>query len=188
MNSGLSVSRVGGDAQTKAMKAVVRSLKLELAQPRALAASAQSGSDLDKATQQQLRRGEKVTEIMKQPEYEPLPLEKEVVIIFAATNGYIDDVPKERVADYERDLYRFMDSVGKTVTAKIAKDKAWSADIEKEVRAMLDEFRKANSYTEEKAPAAASPRDKKPAPPAKPEGKTPSAPAKRTAKKPSATR
>src|SRR5947207_9448972 len=110
MNSGLSVSRVGGDAQTKAMKAVVRSLKLELAQYRELAAFAQFGSDLDKATQQQLRRGEKVTEIMKQLQYQPLPLEKEVVIIFAATNGFIDDVPKERVADSERDLYRFMDS------------------------------------------------------------------------------
>jgi F-type H+-transporting ATPase subunit alpha len=186
MNTGLSVSRVGGDAQTKAMKAVVRSLKLELAQYRELAAFAQFGSDLDKATQQQLRRGEKVTEIMKQPQYQPLPLEKEVVIIFAATNGYIDDVPKERVADYERDLYRFMDSVGKTVTAKIAKDRAWSADIEKEVRAMLDEFRKANPYTEEKA--AASPDDKKPQSPAKPEGKTPPAPAKPPAKTPSTTK
>jgi F-type H+-transporting ATPase subunit alpha len=186
MNTGLSVSRVGGDAQTKAMKAVVRSLKLELAQYRELAAFAQFGSDLDKATQQQLRRGEKVTEIMKQPQYEPLPLEKEVVIIFAATNGYIDEVPKERVADYERDLYRFMDSVGKNVTAKIAKDKAWSADIEKEVRAMLDEFKKTNTYTEDK-PAAASPDDKKPQAPAKPEAKKPEAPAKPAAK-PEATK
>jgi len=156
MNTGLSVSRVGGDAQTKAMKAVVRSLKLELAQYRELAAFAQFGSDLDKATQQQLRRGEKVTEIMKQPQYQPLPLEKEVVIIFAATNGFIDDVPKERVADFERDLYRYMDSMGKSVTAKIAKDKKFDADIEKEVRAMLEEFRKANPYTEEKAPPAAA--------------------------------
>src|SRR6185503_5612387 len=99
--------------------------------------------------------------------YEPLPLEKEVVIIFAATNGYIDDVPKDRVADYERDLYRFMDSTGKSVSAKIAKDKSWSADIEKEVRAMLDEFKKTTSYTDEKAPAAASQDGKKPQ--AKPE-------------------
>src|SRR5213595_3915053 len=156
MNTGLSVSRVGGDAQTKAMKAVVRSLKLELAQYRELAAFAQFGSDLDKATQQQLRRGEKVTEIMKQLQYQPLPLEKEVVIIFAATNGFIDDVPKERVADFERDLYRFMDSVGKNVSAKIAKDKAWSADIEKEVRAMLDEFKKSHPYTEEKPSTGAA--------------------------------
>jgi len=173
MNTGLSVSRVGGDAQTKAMKAVVRSLKLELAQYRELAAFAQFGSDLDKATQQQLRRGEKVTEIMKQPQYEPLSLEKEVVIIFAATNGFIDDVPKERVADYERDLYRFMDSVGKSVSAKIAKDKKWDAAIEKEVRSMLDEFKKTNTYTDEKAPAAASAGDKKPQTPAKPAAKTP---------------
>ena len=170
MNTGLSVSRVGGDAQTKAMKAVVRSLKLELAQYRELAAFAQFGSDLDKATQQQLRRGEKVTEIMKQPQYQPLPLEKEVVIIFAATNGFIDDVPKERVADFERDLYRFMDSVGKNVSAKIAKDKAWSAEIEKEVRAMLDEFKRAHPYSEEKAAAAPS-REEQP----KPAAKTPAA-------------
>src|SRR3954464_14930727 len=161
MNSGLSVSRVGGDAQTKAMKAVVKSLKSDLAQYRELAAFAQFGSDLDKATQQQLRRGERVVEVMKQPQYQPLSLVKEVVIIFAATNGFIDEVPKERVADYERDLYRYMDSVGKNVTVKIAKDKAWSADIEKEVRAMLDEFKKTSSYTEEKA-TAASPGGKKP--------------------------
>jgi F-type H+-transporting ATPase subunit alpha len=183
MNTGLSVSRVGGDAQTKAMKAVVRSLKLELAQYRELAAFAQFGSDLDKATQQQLRRGEKVTEIMKQPQYQPLPLEKEVVIIFAATNGYIDDVPKGRVADFERDLYRYMDSVGKNVTGKIAKDKAWSAEIEKEVRAMLDEFKKAHPYSEEKPSAGGASTDGKrpavpptpPASPATPAAKTPAA-------------
>jgi F-type H+-transporting ATPase subunit alpha len=176
MNTGLSVSRVGGDAQTKAMKAVVRSLKLELAQYRELAAFAQFGSDLDKATQQQLRRGEKVTEIMKQPQYQPLPLEKEVVIIFAATNGFIDDVPKERVVDYERDLYRFMDSVGKNVTAKIAKDKTWSPEIEKEVRGMLDDFKKANSYTDEKpSPGSASADGQRPSTP--PSTPTPKAPA-----------
>jgi F-type H+-transporting ATPase subunit alpha len=179
MNTGLSVSRVGGDAQTKAMKAVVRSLKLELAQYRELAAFAQFGSDLDKATQQQLRRGERVTEIMKQLQYQPLPLEKEVVIIFAATSGYIDDVPKERVADFERDLYRFMDSVGKNVTGKIAKDKNWSPEIEKDVRAMLDEFKKAHPYSDEKPSAGAGSADGKrpsaPPAPAKPAAKTPAA-------------
>src|SRR2546428_1039318 len=174
MNTGLSVSRVGGDAQTKAMKDVVQSLQLELAQYRELAAFAQFGSDLDKATQQQLRRGEKVTEIMKQPQYQPLPLETKGVIIFAATNGYIDDVPKERVADFERDLYRFMDSVGKNVTASIAKDKAWSAEIEKEVRAMLDEFKKAHPYSEEKPASAPSREKREPSTtPAKPAAKTP---------------
>jgi hypothetical protein len=110
------------------------------------------------------------------------------MIIFAATNGYIDEVPKERVADFERDLYRFMDSVGKNVTAKIAKDKAWSADIEKEVRAMLEEFKKANPYTDEKAPAAAPPEDKKPQAPANPEAKKPEPPAKPAAKTPSTTK
>src|SRR5947199_6505198 len=157
MNTGLSVSRVGGDAQTKAMKAVVRSLKLELAQYRELAAFAQFGSDLDKATQQQLRRGERVTEIMKQPQYQPLPLEKEVVIIFAATNGYLDDIPKERVSEFERELYRYMDSMGKSISGRIAKDRAWSAEIEKDVRAMLDEFKKTHPFTDEKPTEAPKP-------------------------------
>src|SRR4030081_4152097 len=91
MNSGLSVSRVGGDAQTKAMKAVVRGLRADIAQYRELAAFAQFGSDLDNATQQQLRRGEKTIEVMKQPQYQPLSLVKEVVIIYAVTNGYLAD-------------------------------------------------------------------------------------------------
>ena len=86
---------------------------------------------------------------MKQPQYQPLPLEKEVVIIFAATSGYLDDVPRDRVADFERDLYRYMDSIGKNVATQIAKG-TWSADIEKSVRAMLDEFKKAHPYGEEK--------------------------------------
>src|SRR5712671_3241512 len=102
VNVGLSVSRVGGAAQIKAMRAVVKSLKSDLAQYRELAAFAQFGSDLDKATQQQLRRGERTVEIMKQPQYEPLSLVKEVVIIFAATNGYLDDIPTPKVKDFER--------------------------------------------------------------------------------------
>jgi len=177
MNTGLSVSRVGGDAQTKAMKAVVRSLRLEIAQYRELAAFAQFGSDLDKATQQQLRRGERVTEIMKQPQYQPLSVEKEVVIIFAATSGYLDDVPTPKVGEFERDLYRYMDSVGKNVAARIAKDKVWNAEIEKDVRAMLEEFKKAHPYSD--APVAKPPPEEKkePSTPAKPAAKTP-APAK----------
>ncbi len=121
---------------------------------------------------------------MKQPQYQPLPLEKEVVIIFAATGGFIDDVPKERVADFERDLYRFMDSVGKSVTAKIAKDKTWNPEIEKEVRTMLEEFKKAHPYADERAPAAASPEDKKPPAAPSPEGKKAQPPAKPAAKTP----
>ena len=168
MNTGLSVSRVGGDAQTKAMKAVVKSLKLELAQFRELAAFAQFGSDLDKATQAQLRRGERVTEVMKQPQYQPVPLEKQVTIIFAVTNGYLDDVPVAKVRDFERDLSRFMDTQYKPLADTIAKDRKFDADIEKQVRAMLDEFKKTVSYDDEKAAApkasgqAKAPDDKAP--------------------------
>ena len=154
MNSGLSVSRVGGDAQTKAMKAVVKSLKSDLAQYRELAAFAQFGSDLDKATQAQLRRGERVVEVMKQPQYQPLPLVKEVVIIFAVTNGYLDDVPAGKVRDFERDLFRFMDSQHKPLADSIATAKKLDEATEKQVRAMLGEFKKTNSYAPaEKAPA-----------------------------------
>src|SRR4030081_2623423 len=104
VNVGLSVSRVGSSAQTKAMKKVVKGLKADLAQYRELAAFAQFGSDLDKATQQQLRRAERITQTMKQPQYQPLSLVQEVVIIFAASNGYVDDVPSARVKDFERHL------------------------------------------------------------------------------------
>jgi len=170
MNSGLSVSRVGGDAQTKAMKSVVKSLKADLAQYRELAAFAQFGADLDKATQQQLRRGERITEIMKQPQYRPLSLVQEVVIIFAASNGYVDDVPTARVRGFERDLYRFMETQYKPLADRIAKEKKFDAEIEKQVRAMIEEFKKTVSYDEAKAaakPVAASVRPGPAGPPSK---------------------
>ena len=153
MNTGLSVSRVGGDAQTKAIKAVVGGLKADLAQYRELAAFAQFGADLDKATQQQLRRGERVTEIMKQPQYEPLALEKQVVIIFAATSGYLDDVPIGKVREFERELYRFMDTQYGRIGQAIAETKRFDDEQKKQVRAMLDEFKKTKGYTQT-APAA----------------------------------
>jgi F-type H+-transporting ATPase subunit alpha len=171
MNSGLSVSRVGGDAQTKAMKAVVKSLKSDLAQYRELAAFAQFGSDLDKATQQQLRRGERVVEVMKQPQYQPLSLVREVVIIFAVSNGYLDDIPAGRVRDFERDLFRFMDAQYKKTADAIASSKKLDAEVEKQVRTMLDEFKKTSSYAEKPAEKAA-PKTAKPEP-AKPEAKKP---------------
>src|SRR2546430_8803266 len=155
MKNGLSVSRVGGDAQTKAMKSVVKSLKADLAQYRELAAFAQFGSDLDKATQQQLRRGERITEIMKQPQYQPLSLVQEVVIIFAASNGYVDDVPTIRVKDFERDLYRFMETQYKPLADKITNDKKLDPEIEKQLRAMIEEFKKTVSYDQAKVAAAA---------------------------------
>ena len=154
INSGLSVSRVGGDAQIKAMSKVTGSLKLDLGQYRELAAFAQFGSDLDKTTLQQLRRGERLVEMLKQPQYQPVPVEKEIVIIFCGTAGYLDDVPKEKVSDFERDLYRYMDSVGKKVADRILKEKKWTPEIEKDVRAMI-EFKKSHPYSDQPAPKPA---------------------------------
>ncbi|MCG5052188.1 MAG: F0F1 ATP synthase subunit alpha [Myxococcales bacterium] len=110
LNVGISVSRVGGAAQIAAMKKVAGKLRLELAQYRELAAFAQFGSDLDKATQQQLNRGARLTELLKQGQYEPLPVERQVLIIFAATNGYVDALPVSVVRRYESELYAFVDS------------------------------------------------------------------------------
>ena len=98
VNVGLSVSRVGGSAQTKAMKSVAGQLKLELAQYRDLAAFAKLASDLDKSTQNQLMRGEKLTELLKQPQYQPMAMEDQVAILYGATNGYVNDVPTPRLA------------------------------------------------------------------------------------------
>src|SRR5437867_339537 len=150
INTGLSVSRVGGDAQIKAMSKVTGSLRIDLGQYRELAAFAQFGSDLDKATQQQLRRGERITEIMKQPQYQPLSLVQEVVIIFAASNGYVDDVPTIRVKDFERDLYRFMETQYKPLADKITKDKKLDPEIEKQLRASTEEVKNTLSSDEAK--------------------------------------
>ena len=110
LNIGISVSRVGSAAQTKAMKKVAGPLKLDLAQYRALAAFAQFASDLDKATRDQLTRGEKLSEIVKQPQYQPLPVEKQVAILYAATKGELDDIPTPRVKEFEIQLYRFLET------------------------------------------------------------------------------
>src|SRR6185312_8061323 len=110
INVGNSVSRVGGSAQVKAMRQVAGTLRLDLAQFRELAAFAQFGSDLDKATLNQLNRGRRLVEVLKQPQYQPLPVEKQVIIIYAATNGYLDPVPVEQVRAYEIDLYKFLDT------------------------------------------------------------------------------
>ena len=112
VNVGLSVSRVGGNAQTKAMKSIAGTLRLELAQYRALAAFAQFGSDLDKASQQQLHRGIRLTEILKQGQYQPLPVEKQIAIIYAGTNGYLDDLTIEQCRPFEKELYDYLDAQG----------------------------------------------------------------------------
>jgi F-type H+-transporting ATPase subunit alpha len=145
VNVGLSVSRVGGAAQIAAMKKVAGKLRLELAQYRALAAFAQFGSDLDKATQQQLARGARITELLKQGQYVPLPVEKQILILFAATNGFIDSLPVESLGRYERELYAFADTQKRDFLKELAQKgsdgKAFDGLAEK-MRAVLTEFGK----------------------------------------------
>jgi F-type H+-transporting ATPase subunit alpha len=145
LNVGISVSRVGGAAQIAAMKKVAGKLRLELAQYRALAAFAQFGSDLDKATQQQLARGARITELLKQGQYVPLPVEKQILILFAATNGFVDGYPVEALGRYEKELYEFVDKSKADVMHEIAKKgtdgKAFDGLAEK-MRTVLTEFAK----------------------------------------------
>ncbi len=142
INVGNSVSRVGGSAQIKAMRQVAGSLRLDLAQYRELAAFAQFGSDLDPATQKQLNRGRRLTEILKQPQYQPLPVEKQVAIVFAATNGYLDDIAVDRLRAYEDGLYQFLDSRYPAVLAAIVEKKVLDDDVRAQLTAALDEYRK----------------------------------------------
>jgi F-type H+-transporting ATPase subunit alpha len=142
INVGNSVSRVGGSAQIKAMRQVAGSLRLDLAQYRELAAFAQFGSDLDAGTQRQLNRGKRLTEILKQPQYQPLPVEKQVAVVYAATNGYLDAVAVEKLRQYEDDLYRFLDTRFGALLTQIRDEKTLSDDIKKNLNAALDEFGK----------------------------------------------
>src|SRR2546429_596352 len=141
INVGNSVSRVGGAAQIKAMKQVAGSLRLDLAQYRELAAFAQFGSDLDKTTQAQLARGERLTEILKQPQYQPMDVEKQVLIIWSATNGYIDDVPIERIKKFEAELVRFIENSHPGVLQALREKKAIDADIQKDLEQSLKDFK-----------------------------------------------
>jgi F-type H+-transporting ATPase subunit alpha len=141
INVGISVSRVGGNAQTKAMKSIAGSLRLELAQYRALAAFAQFGSDLDKASIDQLNRGKHEVEILKQGQYHPLPLEKQVLIIFAATKGYLDDLPVEHCRKFEEELYRFAENAHRPVLEGIAKKKVLDDELRGKVTALIEEFK-----------------------------------------------
>jgi F-type H+-transporting ATPase subunit alpha len=129
LNIGISVSRVGSAAQTKAMKQVAGPLKLDLAQYRAIAAFAQFASDLDKATRDQLTRGEKLSEIVKQPQYQPLPVEKQVAILYVATKGQLDDIPTNRVKEFESGFYRFLESERPEILAKLGRTKALDDEI-----------------------------------------------------------
>jgi F-type H+-transporting ATPase subunit alpha len=140
INVGNSVSRVGGSAQIRAMRQVAGSLRLDLAQYRELAAFAQFGSDLDKATQAQLNRGRRLVEILKQPQYQPLAVEKQVAIIYAATKGFLDPVAIEDVRRYEEDLYRFLETRHPAVLSSVAEKKILDDDVKGALEAALKEF------------------------------------------------
>ena len=142
INVGLSVSRVGGNAQIKAMKQVAGTLRIGLAQYRELAAFEQFGSDLDKATQAQLRRGRRLTEILKQDQYSPLSVEKQVIAIFAGTQGYLDDLEVDECRDFEKGLYEFLDSSYPELGRKVLEKKQLDDGLRAELQKMLEEYKK----------------------------------------------
>ena len=141
LNIGISVSRVGSAAQTKAMKKVAAPLKLDLAQYRSLAAFAQFASDLDKATRDQLTRGEKLSEVIKQPQYQPVPLERQVAILYIATKGLLDDIPTPRVKEFEIQFTNFLDTQRSDVMKKLSATKVLDDDTAAALEAAANEFR-----------------------------------------------
>jgi F-type H+/Na+-transporting ATPase subunit alpha len=153
INVGNSVSRVGGSAQVKAMRQVAGSLRLDLAQYRELAAFAQFGSDLDKATLNQLNRGRRLVEVLKQPQYQPLAVEKQVVVIYAATNGFLDSIEVDRVAAYETALYQFLDTRRAQLLASLGEKKQIDDQIKADLTQTLKEF--GDSFAAGKKSAAA---------------------------------
>jgi F-type H+/Na+-transporting ATPase subunit alpha len=159
LNIGISVSRVGSAAQTKAMKKVAGPLKLDLAQYRSLAAFAQFASDLDKATRDQLTRGEKLSEVIKQPQYQPLPVEKQVAILYAATTGALDDVPTPRVKEFETQFYRFLETDKPKILQQLAGKEGLTDELAKALDEAIAEFRVAFGMAARK-PAEAPPQEK----------------------------
>jgi F-type H+-transporting ATPase subunit alpha len=152
INVGNSVSRVGGSAQIRAMRQVAGTLRLDLAQYRELAAFAQFGSDLDKATQAQLNRGARLVEILKQPQYEPLPVERQVALIYAGTNGYLDNIAVSEVRAFETELYRFIETRAPQVFSNIVEKKILDDPLKAELDAVVKEF--AASFAARKSAAA----------------------------------
>jgi F-type H+/Na+-transporting ATPase subunit alpha len=146
INVGISVSRVGSSAQTKAMKQVAGRLKLDLAQYRELAAFAQFGSDLDKATRDTLNRGQHMTELLKQPQFQPVALEKQVLILYAGVNGYLDDVPLEKMIDAESAYYLFMENNYKELVEDIRAKQAISPEREEELKGAIKAFRQSSPF------------------------------------------
>jgi F-type H+-transporting ATPase subunit alpha len=138
---GLSVSRVGGSAQIKAMRQVAGSLRLDLAQYRELAAFALFGSELDKASQQQLGRGRRLVEVLKQPQYEPVPVEKQIVIIYAGTQGLLDDLAVEQIRAFESELLRFIETSQAALLTQIREKKNLDDEIKGKLTAVVKEFK-----------------------------------------------
>src|SRR6184192_1230905 len=156
ISTGLSVSRVGGAAQIKAMRQVAGRLRLDLSQYRDMAAFAQFASDLDKRTRDQLERGKRMEELLKQDQFEPMPVSQQVIVLFAGGNGYMDDVPVDKVRQFEKELLRFLNSSHPGIEQAIAKDKALSPDTEKLLRGAINEFKKASPLVQrpDEKPAA----------------------------------
>jgi F-type H+-transporting ATPase subunit alpha len=153
LNVGLSVSRVGGAAQTRAMRSVAGKLRIDLAQFRELAAFAQFASDLDPTTKAQIDRGLRLQEVLKQPQYQPMPIEDQVSILYAATNGYLDDVPVSKVVQWKHDFFEFMRTVHPDINREIDQtktDKKFPSDnLRNALESAIKEFKQTNVYTEE---------------------------------------
>jgi len=142
INVGLSVSRVGGSAQRRAIRQVAGTLKLELAQFRELQAFAQFGtSDLDASTVRQIERGRRITELLKQPQYSPVPFHNEVLILFAAVNGFLDDVPVDKVRAFEAGLYSYMESNHPAITQEIIEKMILSDELQEKLRTAVREYK-----------------------------------------------
>jgi F-type H+-transporting ATPase subunit alpha len=142
INPGISVSRVGGKAQTKAMRQVAGKLRLDLAQYRELAAFAQFGSELDKSALAQISRGERMIELLKQDEHKPMPLEKQIVIIFAGTGGYLDDVPVSEIRKFEENFLKFVETVHPEIYQTIRDKKEISDELKKSLVDAIEKFKK----------------------------------------------
>jgi F-type H+/Na+-transporting ATPase subunit alpha len=183
VSAGLSVSRVGGNAQIKAMRQVAGKLRLDLAQYRELAAFAQFASDLDKATRDQLTRGEKLSEILKQPQFAPLAVEKQVAIIWAATNGYLDDIETEKIRDFETGFYRYLESTDADLLPAIAKEKAISDSLAERLKKAVLEYRGQSGLGEGEVGVQAAPTSEATA-----EGAQPAAEEEPPAEKPKSAR
>src|SRR5437868_522603 len=153
VNVGLSVSRVGGSAQIKAMRQVAGSLRLDLAQFRELAAFAQFGSDLDKATQAQLNRGQHLVEVLKQDQYQPLPFSKQILILFAGTSGYLDELPVAQVREFEAELYKYVETMSPGTLKAIDEKKTLDDALKAEMTKLINEFKE--RFVSERQAAAA---------------------------------